>query len=66
MADFFEGNPPPTFKADGVVEGMEGSGVTRLDTIIANGVATHAIDAIGYDYHHGKGFDHVPLNLKIK
>ena len=65
VADFFEGKPPPTFKADGVFEGMAGTGVTRLDTIIANGVATHAIDTIGYDYQHGKGFDHVPLNLKI-
>jgi exonuclease III len=65
VAVFLEGKPPPTFKADGVVEGMTGTGVTRLDTIIANGVATHAIDTIGYDYQHGKGFDHVPLNLKI-
>ena len=63
--DFYEGKPPPTFKADGVCPDMEGSGITRLDTIISNGVATHAIDIIRYDYANGKGFDHVPIVLTL-
>ena len=44
---------------------MCGKGVTRLDTIISNGVATHAIDTILYDYHNGKGWDHVPPQLSL-
>ena len=44
---------------------MKGSGITRLDTITSNGVATHAIDVIRYDYVNGKGFDHVPIALTL-
>jgi len=63
--DYFEGNPAPTFKADGVEQHMTGKGVTRLDTIISNSVATHAVDTILYDYISGKGCDHVPLQLGL-
>jgi len=44
--DYFEGSPAPTFKANGVEKDMCGNGVTRLDTIISNGVTTHAMDTI--------------------
>jgi hypothetical protein len=44
---------------------MKGSGITRLDTILSNGVATHAVGKVTYDFHNGKGFDHVPINLEL-
>ena len=41
-------DPAPAFRRLGVFEGMEGTGVTRIDTILANDVGAAAVTSVDY------------------
>ena len=44
---------------------MEGTGITRIDTVLVNPAAADTIHKIYYDYIEGASFDHVPLHLLL-
>ena len=52
-------DPKPTFCHSKVYEGMSGAGITRIDTILANGPAAQACHAIDYWYNKSFNLDHV-------
>ena len=56
--------PLGTYKAGGVDHQMritKGSGVTRIDTILGNRTAAHAVTGIMYQWDISAGMDHVAL-----
>jgi hypothetical protein len=65
VKDAHGGSPPMTFCRQGVHEGMQGSGVTRIDAFLINTAACHVFNKVRYDYRSGKTFDHVPINLTL-
>jgi exonuclease III len=64
--DWFEDRTaPPTYCLTGVTADMHGSGVTRIDTILANPVFAHQISKLFYDYESAKGYDHVAITMYL-
>ena len=63
--DAMIGEPPPTFARGGVHADMEGTGITRIDTVLVNPAAADTIHRIYDDYIEGASFDHVPLHLLL-
>jgi hypothetical protein len=58
--------PLGTFKSGGVNHTMDiskGSGVTRIDTILGNRVASHAASGICYQWGLSSGMDHAGLTV---
>ena len=41
----------------------KGSRVTRIDTIVGNRVAAHAVNGLCYQWHLSQGMDHVGLTI---
>ena len=56
---------PNTYCRGGVYDGMQGTDITRIDTIFANAVAAHGCTSIVYLWIEGTGFDHVPIRAVI-
>ena len=55
----------PTFRREGVYKGMHGSGITRVDGILANTPGAHTVHSFEYVWHLAEGFDHVPLMITL-
>ena len=61
MDGYEKGDPPPTYNLNGVSPDMDGKGVTRIDTILANTAGNHLCQSVWYDYEAAKGYDHVAM-----
>ena len=57
--------PTPTFRREGVSQGMQGSGTTRIDFAMANYVGSHIVDAVNFLWDESSGFDHVAIQVDI-
>lgn len=58
-------DPPPTYRKEGVHEGMSGVGTTRIDAILANQPAACMVHHISYNWEDGAGFDRVPIQVTL-
>ena len=57
--------PGPTYRKGGIDVDMQGSGATRIDTILANLAASHLCQHARYCIQGSTSFDHVPLFLTL-
>ena len=60
-----EDGPGPTFRRHGVCKGMEGSGVTRIDTVLANGIGAATVAQVEYVWDNSCLFDHVAIKAAL-
>lgn len=59
--------PLATFSrsSNGVIPGMSGAGVTRIDGMLLNPLAMHALREAEYLWCNARGADHVPLRVSF-
>ena len=57
--------PQATFYRQGVYEGMQGKGTTRIDAILGNKAAAHLVSAVNYHWDHSMGYDHVRVSVTL-
>lgn len=60
-----DGQPTPTFCRDSVMQGMTGSGTTRIDVALANDTGAAMVTDLSYDWDEAAGFDHVPTRVTL-
>ena len=56
----YAGAPPNTYKKGSISEGMEGTGSTRIDTVLTNAAAANACDLVTCLFKDFTVFDHCP------
>ena len=54
-----------TFNRSKVYQGMEGTGITRIDTILANRPASESISSFELLWNIAGDYDHVPLRIGL-
>lgn len=61
----FHGEPPNTYHAKGIYDGMTGTGTSRIDAILVNRTAAHSSTHCKLAFAEAAGFDHVLIELEI-
>ena len=55
----------PTYRKEGVYEGMSGKGVTRIDTVLTNEAGKNLVKGVDYKYTRAALYDHVALEVTL-
>ena len=60
-----ENNTMPTFRREGVYNGMSGQGTTRIDVVPANAVASATVTDVSTVWDNTAMFDRAPISVTL-